>query len=457
MKPDILFRIMDDISADYISEAKPNYTRTRPVKYHSSAGTEDDAFAAARPVMQKRRKDNTMKGTVLQRLTTGMVAAASLAAFVGGGVFIAKQQSAKSQANSPAAQIAEIPSTNLLGGTGEITPLSGIHTAFFYDDSNFYSNGLRFSRSGALLTEVSPDNTLETFFWDGERFYERDGAKLSIVAQDGTRTPFLDVSAFDSNLDFTPESFEICSICHICDDIYLVEYCADGDNGILHAARSVLYHADTGTAEQFAGEPTFYTTKPDGANGFYCIVGPDLVHYTVTPELSGSTYHIGIGQEDAVIDTLKGYVISPDQRYAYFMAETQDNHDRQSYVRLDLESGDATVLFETAPLTHFEEADGKLYSLLPDKNELVSSDLDYAAHTVLWQPDDDTPQDFREQLTPDNWECGVLAANSEYVVMSFGVNRLGVFDLNTKTMRYIREVDAEAEPVQQTEEQQNET
>ena len=48
-----------------------------------------------------------MKGTVLQRLTTGMVAAAALAVFVGGGVFIAKQQSAKSQANSPAAQIAE--------------------------------------------------------------------------------------------------------------------------------------------------------------------------------------------------------------------------------------------------------------------------------------------------------------------------------------------------------------
>ena len=393
MKPDILFRIMDDISPDYIAEARPRYTRTRPVRKHTSARTApaEDEFLTA--PAQRRRKDNTMKGSVLQRLTTGMVAAAALAVFVGGGVFIAKQQSAKSQANSPAAQIAEIPSTNLLGGTGEITPLSGIHTAFFYDDSNFYSNGLRFSRSGALLTEVSPDNTLETFFWDGERFYERDGAKLSIVAQDGTRTPFLNVAEFDSNLDFTPESFEICSICHICDDIYRVEYFALGDNGILQAARAVLYHADTGTAEQFTGEITFYTAQPDGANGFYCIVGSDLVHYyTVTPGLSASRYHIGVGQEDAVIDTLKGYVISPDQRCAYFMAETQDNHDRPSYVRLDLENGDSTVLFETAPFTHFEEADGRLYTLSPDKTELWCGDLDFSSHEVLWQPDADTPR-----------------------------------------------------------------
>ena len=459
MKPDILLHMMEEISPEYIEEAKPKYTRVRPMKKTTSAHIPAGETAPARPAMQKRRKDNTMKGSVIQRLTTGMVAAAALAVFVGGGVFIAKQQSAKSKADSPAAQIAEQKAVNFLGGTGAVKPdfVGGRFMPILHDNDNLYLPHMTIPRSGALLTEIRESDLIDSILCDGERFYERDGAKLSIVAQDGTRTPFLDVSAFDADLDFPVTSYFIFAVHHICDDIYYIEYFADGANEageILEAARSFVYHADTGEAEQF-GDAAFNTVQPDGSSGFYGIAEEKhFTHYTVTPELSSRQYSLTDGQRNYNAETLRAYAISPDQRFAYLLVYPQDDVENLSYLRLNLESGDVTVLFEAAPFLYFAESDGKLYSLTPNKNELVSSDLDFSTHTVLWHPDDDTPQDFREQLIPDNLGCRVLAANSEYVILTFGANKFGVFDLNTKTMRYVREVDAEAEPVQQTDEQQ---
>ena len=87
-----------------------------------------------------------MKSSMIQRFTTGMVAAAALAVFVGGGGFIAKQQKDKSAVTSstPASQIAEQRPENFLGGTGAVHAMQSAERGglAMYDDENFYFGGM---------------------------------------------------------------------------------------------------------------------------------------------------------------------------------------------------------------------------------------------------------------------------------------------------------------------------
>lgn len=467
MKPETLFQIMEEISPDYIAEAKPKYTRVRPG--HSSAETraaaeEDEIFTVQRPVMQRRRKENTMKSSVLQRLTTGLVAAAALAVFVGGGVFIAKQQKDKKAMTSstPASQIAEQGVRNFLGGTGEVRVMQAMpaRSSVIYDDDFFYSadGSVRIPRQGGQITESEAS---QQYFSDGERFYSYDGSVLYTVGQDGTRTQFFDASRFEPSVHYETDRNSILNIFHIGGDSYVIlllpQKLRDGQLEASYSEIAVLYREETGETVILdqTNEMRWTSLLPDGNNGFYVLPTDDagetpwIYHYTEAEQSMTSIF----SDTEGAINPESMY-LSPDGKTLYFRPLYTDNLRRAAELRkistdeLDIHRTGGTeseLVLEHVPAEGYLAYEGSLFVFNAERTQLARTDLEWNTQEQLWQADDDTmPEEFRAEYASDNAYFEVIAADENYLFVQLGgPGNLGLFDRKTGEMQYITVSDAQ--------------
>ncbi len=146
MKPDTLLDSMDEISPEYISEAKPQSLRTK--SHAAASGKEpmqaasdsfdDESFVSRSP---HGEKEYHMKHTIIQRIMTGAVAVAACAVFVGGGLFIANQSREIRDAGNSMYDDGQSTLANFLGGTGALIPMNdgAAGAVYLRDNDRFYT------------------------------------------------------------------------------------------------------------------------------------------------------------------------------------------------------------------------------------------------------------------------------------------------------------------------------
>jgi len=469
MKPERLFQMMDEISPDYIAEGKPAFTRTRPAKQHTPRRNpaQEEVFLSVQKPVQKRRKENTLKGSVIQRLTTGLVAAAALTVFVGTGVFIAKQEKDKQALSSavPAAEIAEQATKNFLGGTGKLRalqPILGLNrNRIIYDDDFLYFNDSVNSPAGIYrVPRNSPQQTEDTFqeigfnenlsATDNGQFFVCDGGKLYAIAQDGTKTLFFDAAQINLQADFEIKDYVYLNIKHICDDAYIFYFHAldniaeEGANKLQKCA--CLYHAESNKTEilenSLLNDMNWEYLLPDGKNGFYVCAAapqngsPQLYHYTVGETVTKN----GLFDEDTVIVPSSMY-LSPDGGTLYFCSEY--NSTLRKY---DLNAGgESTVVLNEVPSQDYQYVvnDGTVSYFHSGCKEICCSDLEWTTHEVLWSADDSKlPAELANAYQSEktlHWLP--LGVDDNYLYVSFSSDApetVGILDRKTGEMRYLK-------------------
>ena len=471
MKPETLFQMMDEISPDYIAEAKPKNTRTRPghapARTQAKTAAEDEIFEVQQPVMQKRRKDNIMKSSMIQRFTTGMVAAAALAVFVGGGVFIAKQQKDKSAVTSstPASQIAEQRPENFLGGTGAVHAMQSAERGglAMYDDENFYFGGMTVPRSGALQENVTLQaDHLSDILWDGDRFYRRDGGTLSLLDTDGTQTPFFDASQCNLSVPYPTDRNLITAIYHLSGDNYVIvmipQKLQDGQVEASYGMAAVFYRADTGKIEILddTNAMRWETLLRDGNGGFYVLPANDS---------DGETwvYHL-IEEENSMTSiyspaekpiTPGSMYLTPDNKTLYYRPKDSDELRKVSTSELTIRqtgSVNTEAVLEHVPADGCLAYDGTLFVFDPEQTQIERTDLEWNTQELLWRAvdDDNMPEKFRAAFDADGMQ--MLAVDENYLFVQFGTDaQFGLLDRKTREMRYITVTDTQ----EQTDEPQN--
>lgn len=220
MKPIDIFDAMDGISEKFIKETEQAVADHGESRISAKQETADapagnntgEITAAGSSGVQKRhsRKEDTgmsSRQPIIQRITTGIAAAAACAVFAGGGWFIAQQ--AKQNQPGSANSLTEAGERNFLGGTGEIHvavskayPAHGLE--LMYDDTKVYFENGKYAAdrygsfdSEAYETDAGVQETISHTLYDGEQFYYQDGNCLYLMDNAGNTQaePFYEISA----------------------------------------------------------------------------------------------------------------------------------------------------------------------------------------------------------------------------------------------------------------------
>ena len=438
MKPENLLDAMKYISADYITEAKPNTNQ-----HNESRVKQPDAHSAPEKILirEDRRaaangsgKEITMR-TTSQRIITSIAAAAACAVFVGGGIFIAMQskQNRPDPANS-GNDIIEQSGKNFLGGTGEIHSTDTME--LMYDDSRVYfSCGYQYAdRNGSDVNEIRYNGDyMEEFmthvFWDGEQFYYAEGESLYRLNNDGTHeeTPFFSVSSYYpmEELEQWPE-FRFTHILKLAGNYYSVRAVSSFGQTAEDDWRAYycLFNAETGKSEimPFDVEYSGFLKESDDSILFKNPETCGLTRYTFSTKSRKDIPLRGF-KFDGNDLLLQGNTV-----YGFFSsvqdasAQVQDfsvSADSHRFGKVDLSTGNCTVI-EAAPpeISQFTSCGDRIFTVLKGGMFLTECDPEWQNTDTLCYYDDIKPERFNDapeaEWDPDPMKFAV-AADETYV------------------------------------------
>lgn len=428
MKPEQLLESMEHISADYIAEAKPHtepHQESRVRQPETEKPEKKDIrkhYRAAAP--SGTGKDIIMrKQSVTQRVTTGIVAAAACAVFVGGGIFIAQQakQNRPEVANS-GNDIAEQTNANFLGGTGEIH-VAGT-TEFMYDDTRVYfdfghSCGSRNTEDLNVLQDTGDavKNFLTHVYWDGDRFYYADGIALYRLNNDGTHEnmPFFSADCYDGSADWN--DFQYSDITHLTGSYYGVRM--SHLNGSDYAVSYCLYNAETQQAELMpidTGHIQFFAETDDSI----LLENPEtggMTRYTFSTKSRKEIRFNGY-------ELANGKLLLRDHTLYGLMRKTAGaSNALPQYCKVDLSTGNCAELIAAPPEISSFAACGDSIFTITKGMFLNESDPEFVQLNELCYYDDIRPERFSDIAAEEIDSVPmyyVVAADENYVAVRLG-------------------------------------
>ncbi|MBQ5339279.1 MAG: hypothetical protein J6Z40_08960 [Oscillospiraceae bacterium] len=513
MKPADLFDAMDGISEKYITETELAVEQHRincdakQQKADPAASVTDkngSAVGETEHPQTKIRKNSTgtaAKQPVWQRMTTGIVAAAACAVFVGGGWFIAQQ--AKQTHTGSASSLTEAGERNFLGGTGEIhvavskgAPNHGLE--LMYDDTKVYFQGGKYAadRSGSIVSKAyltTPDvqETLSHTLYDGEQFYYQDGNSLYLMDNAGNKQaePFYEISAdfiaSTQNLpddiyipegnSMTPE-IRIGDLQKLRDNEYVIDYAANiyengeaiwttGGRELYRPLESdpsrqreiapgignnVLVRDDIAIAQAIS-YGRFLRWDPNLPTG----IPTSVIHQAMAESFSSMLITLGDGEMTKPVEYGTAWTVHDNS--IYYMTEIVSdnvNYEPSHYASLDIYTGDFTDMGK-AEFTNFLPLDDEILYVTRDGKGFYRSDYDLKAPELLFSDDDSVPAEIREIIS-QKWNAAPLksldGADDNYALITLDCASetdaaFALFDRSSGEMRYFTADRTAAEPV----------
>ena len=434
MKPVDLFDAMDGIAEKYIDEAERAFaqnpatpsgnTQAAAEIKTESGGNSREAVKVqpGHPSAQERQSRISRSGTnsiqpVLQRITTGIVAAAACAVFVGGGWFIARQ--AKQNQSDSISSTLEIGKTNILGGSGALHAAGS--TALVYDDNRFYFDYLAATGSrnpGTPVSDAVPSGQESTvLIYDNKYLYIADGFSLYRLNENGIpeAEPFFTVDEKtierakqefqNTNPDVNDIFAESFSVQRLTEDQYFIYITVSNSavsQGLCGAAFfAVSYNAatgessdilDYGTATQPAPvstDGTAFYFKPYGFDGF-CRQTLDPYESELFSVPEDMYISSGCGYENWIVQGHTAYYVTPGEDHDFANVK---------YCQYDMETKTCSVYEESPDFRSFLVSDGMLYACNKAGTQIYCATPELKNITVLFDYEQDVPEDIKANVS----------------------------------------------------------
>ena len=383
MKPIDLYDAMEGIPDQYIEAAKPAVKRhgeSRTVTTQTVRAAEQE-HSSPRTQKRQNRKDSIHMSTiqpVWQRITTGLVAAAACAVFVGGGWFIVQQARQNRQQETEDSTANSLP--NFLGGRGTIHVASDMY--LMYDNEKAYFSLAQYEakRGNSEVGKLTERETAAEYLWDGEQFYHAEDNALYRIGTDGKHldsTPFytIDIDEIQKQVSTDIVSTYFLETKKLADGYYYVCFAigtatdktVNWDNKVF----ACIYQPENGQQDFI---PNGTISQPHLATD-----GTDII----LSELNGDLYRIqlnpvrieSLGNVQPAANFYSNYTVSDGSLY-YMASKAEDECETLSYGRIDLKTLQYTDVLETPDFTNFVPYDGKIYALSSDGSKLISADPD---------------------------------------------------------------------------------
>ena len=383
MKPIDLYDAMEGIPDQYIEAAKPAVKRpgeSRAVTAQTVRAAEPDS---SRPRTQKRqnRKDSIRMSTiqpVWQRITTGFVAAAACAVFVGGGWFIVQQAKQNRQQETEDSMSKSAP--NFLGGLGRIHVASDMYLMYDNEKAYFSLASYEAKRSSSEVGKLTEREHAAEYLWDGEQFYHAEDKALYRVGMDGKHldnTPFytIDTDEIQKQVSTDIVSTYFLETQKLADGYYYVCFAigtatdktVNWDNKVF----ACIYQPENGQQDFI---PNGIISQPHLImNGSDIIVSEgngDLYRVTLNPV---NIEALGNVQPTAAFES--NFALSDGSLY-YMASKAEDESEKLSYGKINLKTLEYTDVLETPDFTDFVPYDGEIYALSSDGSKLICADPD---------------------------------------------------------------------------------
>ena len=472
MKPIDIFDAMEGIPDQIIDAAKPSRLKhgesrkaaVKQVPEAKTAGSEQRRRNAAPDRRGGKEKIRmSTKQSVWQRITTGFVAAAACAVFVGSGWFIVQQAKQNRQ------QISDSESKavrNFLGGLGTVHAAGS--TKLMYDNDNVYfMDAVYQTARGGNETGTVQERKASDVLWDGEQFYRAEGSALYRIDMQGNHigeTPFytIDMDAVQSQVGTEIADTIYCDVQKLADGYYSISYsvstASEQTVSPNYKIFSSIYQPETGEQKaipfDMLSAPKFVSDGKDIAivesNGGISRVTPDPVEisslgtigtsYSAYTVANGCLYYLTDVTEQEYFKTMIRSDIQPDSsayekysdtahqfRYSKVSLTPSASDDAQTedtpFAFTNPGNAEAEVILDNADFTHFIADHGKIYALTDGGAKLVCADPDWTNVEEIC--------DFRSGMTDafssalqkavkgDFSNAEILAVDENYILVSF--------------------------------------